>query len=426
MTLDELVEAVCDGTADAATYEALDRLLRDDPDAQRRYLRRIDLHHSLQWMTAGEATADAVRALRPRPVPMGRAVAAVLLVAVAAGLLVLPGPRVQAARPVAVLMDSPGAVWEGPTPTQGEALPPGRLTLRSGQARLLFYGGARALLQGPSALELTSPDSATLSSGRLTLASREGEFRLAAPGLDVALRAGELGLQAGDGVLLSVFEGEATATVALGIPVARRLIRDESLRLEPDGTLIADLVGAPHPFARLDGRRDPRRPAVANPGFEFPRVGPDGPLAAAGWVLQAHPLANAENMDVDAAAGAVEVGGRQWGYLTARTFPDGRRFHTSMHQAVGVLAAGATYELELETVFEGAGLSVGLYAEDAEPLKVWPAESRRARFTYACPPDHAADGRTLTLRLEARPAAGRGRVRIDDVRLSVRLPEETR
>ena len=426
MTLDELIDAVCNGTADAATFEALDRLLRDDPEAQRRYLRRIDLHHTLQWMTAGEATADAVRALRPRRAPAWRAAAAVLLVSAVAGLLVLPAPREREASPVAVLTDTRDAVWEEPAPARGRPLPPGRLTLRSGRARFLFYGGARALLQGPATLDLTDGGSAALSSGRLTVAARGSPFRLSAPGLDVVLQSGELGLRADDGVLLSVFEGEAAATVALGIPVVRRLVREESLRLEPDGTLIADLVGAPFPFARIDPRRDPRRPAVANPGFEFPRVRTDGPLAAAGWVLQAHPLANAENMDVHAAAGALEHGGRQWGYLTARTFADGRRFHTSMHQAVGVLAAGATYELELEAVLEGAGLAVGLFS-DEQPLKVWSNPGGgRLRLAYTCPADHPDDGRTLTLRLEAIPVAGRGRVRVDDVRLSVRLPEETR
>jgi len=447
--LGELIETLLEGRADETTARELDRLLLDDPEAQRFYLRRVDLHHSLGWSVAGEATWRAMGRIREAglaPVrPPGRvlraAAAAVLFFALASPFLWRT-----AETPPPVLSPRETS-WDGATLRVGDSV-----RLRDGAARVRFAGGAQALLRGPAALEVVADDHAILKEGALTVRVLPSAlpFRISTPGLDVTSRGSEfgVGVDPGGTIRLSVLEGEILAAAAGDLPQTIRLTREESLRRDRDGTLTANILGAGFPFARLGGQIDPRLPVLSNGSFEVPQTAPSGALAAAGWVLAVHPRANAENMDIEAGAGATAAGlgtpapaeGRQWGYLNARTFPDGRRYTTSMHQAVGPLVAGGTYEIDLtvgrtaETHW--ASLVVGLYTGSADegpetllrewvdPVRLAARQSAPAKLVYTCPADTPKAGRTLFLRLATSPAAraGLSRILVDDVRLSLRMP----
>ncbi len=448
--LGELIETLLEGRADEASALELDRLLLDDPEAQRYYLLRVDLHHSLGWSIGGEATWRAMRRIREAGLAPGRrsgrvwraTAAAALFLALGLPLLFPPSerPAPVAARGPATLLDPADAAWEG-----------SRLRLRNGSARIRFEGGTQALLRGPAVLEAVTADSATLADGSMSVRVLPGlPFHLSAPGLALSTRSSEFGIGVDRGnVRVSVLEGEILATASGDLPQTVRLTREEGLRRDADGTVTANIVGAGFPFPRLGGQLDPRLPSLANGSFEAPRAGPSETLAAAGWVLSVNPRANAENMDIEAGAGATPAGagtppaaeGHQWGYLNARTFPDGRRYTTSMHQAVGPLVAGGTYEINLtigrtaETHY--ATLVVGLYSGSPDegpetPLREWidPVRlsargSAPVKLLYACPADTPEAGRTLFLRLATGPAArpGLSRILVDDVRLSLRLPQ---
>lgn len=444
--MDPLLEALVEGSLDEAGFSRLDRLLLDDPEAQRHYLHRLDLHHSLHWYAAGKATHRSLTVLRDArssgPLLRALRIAAVALFCLSLGVLALRRAAPVPARPGVAML-------------AGRPLEAGPFTLESGEARIVWGAGAEALLKGPAQLELIGSERGRLQDGTLTVGVPPGtsEFHLAAPGLDLSSRDGEFGLRADrrGAVLLQIYEGEVLARVqgaAAGVPRALRLTRDESLRIDPDGTLTAHIIGDAPVFARLRRPQDPDVPVIVNPSFEYPKAGPSGSLAAAGWMLQVHPLANVDNMDVDSGAGVIEargqslrapsaVHGDQWGYLSARTFPDGRKYHTTMHQAVGRLAAGryvltATLGLPPGIARKESLYRIGLFAGTPEsgpafPLEEWqdPAplksgEGVAVQLSWRCPPDHPNLGQTLYVRFAsvAGSAPGVRKVLVDDVRLT--------
>ena len=468
MTLEEAIDAVLEDRADETVFAELDRLLRDDPQAQQEYLRRVDQHFSLKWQIAGEATYRSMAAIRERSRPRRSALlprwvsVAAAAAALLAALLVFatrpptpaaPGSQVP---PVAVLMRTHDARWTGTPPVPGHALPAGRLSLAGGSAEIEFVSGARVLLQAPVELEMAEPSRAALVRGSVTVDVPPATgFRLDGPDIEVRSTGAEFGLRVEGDVKLSVFEGEVESRItsrALSVPHTLTLTREESLHLDEGGTLTANIVGAPGAFARLDEQADPETPRVANGSFEYPRTGTYPQLAAAGWRLEVHPLANLENMPVETGAGVIEAHrtgslftgpvptapeGRQWGYLNARTFPDGRTYHTSMHQAVGRLVPGAAYRLTAvvgrpeggSTTAKGCYM-IGLYAGTRESgptsaLVTWndpelPAPGRTATLdrTFRVPADHAGD-RTLYLRIASVPGTkpGTRQILLDDIRL---------
>ena len=53
-------------------------------------------------------------------------------------------------------------------PRLGAPLEPGWLRLKSGLAQIVFYSGARVVIEGPTELQLISPTEVSCRSGRLT------------------------------------------------------------------------------------------------------------------------------------------------------------------------------------------------------------------------------------------------------------------
>ena len=70
---------------------------------------------------------------------------------------------------VAMLARTVDARWTGKTapPRVGCALEPGMLRLQSGLAQVVFYSGARVVIEGPTELQLVSPGEAVCRAGRL-------------------------------------------------------------------------------------------------------------------------------------------------------------------------------------------------------------------------------------------------------------------
>jgi hypothetical protein len=197
---DDAVAAVCHGLGSDEQVRALNRLLRDNPAAQDEYLFRAELHSRLASETDLFATtASGVSAVELSPLtpacsldgaegesespsilkfpgprkPVAWAVAlAACLVVLAAGFalwLKRPAARGTTSAAVAMLTRAVDARWSQSTgPLRvGSALEPRWLRLESGLAQVVFYSGARVVIEGPTELQLVSPSEAVCPSGRL-------------------------------------------------------------------------------------------------------------------------------------------------------------------------------------------------------------------------------------------------------------------
>jgi hypothetical protein len=201
---DDAVAAVCHGSATEPEMRALNAVLRSDTNARDEYLLRIELHARLasepdlfsqrvSEPSVPFAAADVSRFSSPAQngdqslltsagaVTSGRkrapvlAWAACLILTGAAvwslGLKWWAGRKGATSTAVAMLTRSVDARWAQSTssdgPRVGSALKPGWLRLESGQAQVVFYSGARVVIEGPAELRLVSPTEAMCPIGRL-------------------------------------------------------------------------------------------------------------------------------------------------------------------------------------------------------------------------------------------------------------------
>ncbi|MGO8678638.1 MAG: LamG-like jellyroll fold domain-containing protein [Limisphaerales bacterium] len=193
---DDTVSAVCHGSATEPEMRALNALLRSDPSARDEYLIRVELHARLASdpelfaqsveAVAGDTMPDlslgdrcGIAPLKPeaprRESKLGPGLAlAACLILLAAGVWGLWLWRVASGNgttstAVAMLTRTVDARWGRNTqPLRvGSALEPGRLRLESGLAQVVFYSGARVVMEGPTELQLTSPMEAVCPAGRL-------------------------------------------------------------------------------------------------------------------------------------------------------------------------------------------------------------------------------------------------------------------
>lgn len=193
---DDTVAGVCHGVTTEAAMRALNELLRRDPGARDEYLLRVEVHARLasepDLFAPPANSADSCRLpeidlRRGRnlpspdsnpPVSQRKPVRALALTAclilVTAGVwgwwlkrgMTREGTTSNA---VAMLARAVDARWAGTSPTlrTGSALAPGRLRLESGLAQLVFYSGARVVIEGPTELQLVSPAEVVCPAGRL-------------------------------------------------------------------------------------------------------------------------------------------------------------------------------------------------------------------------------------------------------------------
>lgn len=191
---DDAVAAVCHGLASDEQMQALNALLRDSAVARDEYLLRVELHSRLAsetdlFSTAATETPESPAAAQPEralhnvvrlPSSPRRAnprvawavALAACLTLLAAGLalwLKRPVTTGATSKAVAMLTRAVDATWSQSTgPLRvGSALEPGLLRLESGLAQVVFYSGARLVIEGPAELQLVSPGEAVCPTGRL-------------------------------------------------------------------------------------------------------------------------------------------------------------------------------------------------------------------------------------------------------------------
>jgi len=233
---DTTVADVCHGTAMEGPMRALNALLRTDPLARDEYLLRVELHARLasdpDLFSAGEDQDPAsrtvgwefraggdgrgVRALSNRWAPVLAWAACLALLAAGLWALWLRRPGLlsgSTSAAVAMLTRTVEAQWaEGnEPPPSGAPLDPGWLRLKSGMAQIVFYSGARIVLEGPAELRLVSPSETFCRTGRLLAEIPEPArgFRVRTEHLDLVDLGTSFGMEADrNRTAVHVFKGK--------------------------------------------------------------------------------------------------------------------------------------------------------------------------------------------------------------------------
>lgn len=239
---DDAVAAVCHGSASEVEMRALNELLRREAGARDEYLMRVELHarlasapdlFALSKLGDGSSKIGFRNSELPSPdsqlpTPMSDlptpkwkpapilALAACLAV-MAAGIWAFwfrqpPVRNGATSTAVAMLTRAVDARWDrnAELPRVGGALEPGRLRLKSGLAQVVFYSGARIVIEGPAELQLISPMEAVCHGGRLLaeVPPPARGFRLRTAQLDVVDLGTAFGVDATHGrTEVDVFKG---------------------------------------------------------------------------------------------------------------------------------------------------------------------------------------------------------------------------
>ena len=208
---DEAVAAVCHGAASEEQSRGLNQLLRENPAALDEYILRLELHSRLASdrdlfapnepavpafaTTDGKHTANGWKT-------WGLAMAACLAL-VAAALWSLrtfrPAERgVTTSKAVAMLNRTADAQWQQgkEAPKLNAALEPRALRLEAGLAEIIFYSGARLVMEGPAEVQLISQNEAFCKSGRIVaeIPNQARGFRMRTPHALLTDLEGSLGL----------------------------------------------------------------------------------------------------------------------------------------------------------------------------------------------------------------------------------------
>lgn len=213
---DDAVAGVCHDSASDEQLRALNELLRNNPTARDEYILRLELHSRL----ASEPDVFALRHENEATLPdnilplqsqrgattlkrtwLFALAACVVILAIGWwGLQPAPTPKRQGttSKAVAMLDRAVDARWNqgGESPRLGAALEPGWLRLKSGLVQIVFYSGARVVIEGPTELQLISASETSCRSGRLIaeIAPQARGFRVSTPQMNVTDLGTEFGL----------------------------------------------------------------------------------------------------------------------------------------------------------------------------------------------------------------------------------------
>ena len=234
---DEAVAVVCHGLGSSEQMRALNELLRANAAARDEYLFRAELHARLasepdlfareseSRVTSPENVLPLRSARRPRKVTWAVALAACLALLAVGWWVVqvsLPsGRKGVTSKAVAMLDRVVDAQWDqgSESPRLGAPLEPGWLRLKSGLAQIVFYSGARVVIEGPVELQLISPSEAFCPGGRLIaeVPPQAKGFRVNTPQMNVTDLGTSFGLEAKERrTELHVFKGSVEFQSAHG------------------------------------------------------------------------------------------------------------------------------------------------------------------------------------------------------------------
>ena len=212
--IDDLAQRVADGIANEETIAELDALIREDPQARRRYVETIQLHLALERKSArGTLSPDSERTIpftpaTKTPNKTGRILAIAACIALVGGL----AWSAFRTKPLAEIVEAKSVIWEGPA-ISGDRVDAGQpLHLVSGTLELLTSSGVRLRIQGPCETVFENPMRLLLTSGEVfaDVSPKAHGFKILTPSVDVVDYGTQFGVRAvaGEPVEVHVFEGE--------------------------------------------------------------------------------------------------------------------------------------------------------------------------------------------------------------------------
>ncbi len=245
---DEAVAGVCHGSFSEEQALALNELLQSDPGARDEYILRVELHAQLAsnadlfaataMGAADEGTSGSILGTEAKvvhlPLPAhGRRQVFGWVAALAACIVLLAvgwwgwrgGQQTErrgaTSKAVAMLNGAVDAQWSArdEAPQLGGPLEPGWLRLESGLVQVVFYSGARVVLQGPAEFQIISPNEASCLTGKLTaeVPPQAQGFRVVTPQMNVTDLGTVFGLDVSEGMTeLHVFKGSVEFAPASG------------------------------------------------------------------------------------------------------------------------------------------------------------------------------------------------------------------
>ena len=252
---EELVNAYCSGNITEVEFQEFEEVLRQDPEARKLFLEYRSLDSALRNQ-ADIAVGYQVHQTDLKPEKTVQktslffkvaAVAAILAIAFT-GLIILNNEKpvaIAEEKPqqddgMAVLMSNLNAVWEGKLFQDGDSLPAGKMSLKSGVAEIEFYSGSLIVLEGPAELEVKSVNDAVLHNGQLTayVPSQAKGFSVKTPEGKIVDLGTSFGVRVNNGVTsVHVFEGEVEVENKVG---EKKVLTKETACLIQDA-LIKDI-----------------------------------------------------------------------------------------------------------------------------------------------------------------------------------------
>ncbi|MGN6385637.1 MAG: LamG-like jellyroll fold domain-containing protein [Verrucomicrobiota bacterium] len=276
---DSAVSAVCHGQASDEQLHALNELLRSNATARDEYIVRLEIHSRLasdpdlftsqdsEFSNTSGPSADTLQptlllasAQRDRRKPLLWALA----LAACLGLVTFgiwsrrPVPTGTPSEPtsmaIAMLNRTADARWDTASaiPRLNAPLEPGPLRLESGLAQVVFYSGARMVIEGPAELELVSANEVRCRRGRMVanVPAQAHGFRIDTPQIGMIDLGTSFGLNVSDGqTAVHVFKGNVKLSSTSGNPdqklgqgMGARIGRDqEVLRFPAETSLFESL-----------------------------------------------------------------------------------------------------------------------------------------------------------------------------------------
>ncbi len=226
----QLIDALIEGESTEADFLRLEAELSLDPAARSEYYRRLALTASLE-AEAGAQPRPANRTVPLHPPARNWVPRFAAMVAAAAFALVVGwwGIRVwhpalkkgTTSRAVAMLNRTVDAQWsaQGEMMRSSAPLEPGWLRLESGSAQVVFYSGARVVIEGPAEIQLISQNEAVCRLGRMVadVPPQARGFRVRTPNTTVTDLGTSFGLEVKDrSTELHVFKGTVELQPAAG------------------------------------------------------------------------------------------------------------------------------------------------------------------------------------------------------------------
>jgi hypothetical protein len=239
LEFDEAVAAISHGSASDEQARALNELLRSDATARDEYILRLELHSRLasepnlfaQTNEDKSTSPENILPFHPSRRSWTRKTTWALALAACVALLASGwwGLRFShsnerkgtTSKAVAMLSRVVDPQWNSPAeaPRLGAPLEPGWLRLKSGLAQIVFYSGARVVIEGPIELQLISPNEASCRNGRLTaeVPPQAHGFRVGTPQMNVTDLGTSFGLDVKERrTELHVFKGSVEFQPAAG------------------------------------------------------------------------------------------------------------------------------------------------------------------------------------------------------------------